>query len=38
MGFYDNNHAIRELMKFIEMISRRCIKEDVIHNRAPTYK
>ena len=39
VGFGDNDHAIRELMKSIEMTSRRCIKEDVIHNRgAPTYK
>ena len=32
MGFGDNDHAIRELMRFIEMTSRRFIKEDVIQN------
>ena len=39
VGFDDNDHAIRELMRFIEMTSRRLIKEDVIHNGvAPNYK
>jgi hypothetical protein len=32
MGFGDNDHTIRELMRFIEMTSKRFIKEDVIHN------
>ena len=37
MGFGDNDHAIRGLMRFIEMTSRKSIIEDVIHNgRAPT--
>ena len=29
MGFGDNDHAIRELMRFIEMTSREFIFEDV---------
>jgi hypothetical protein len=32
MGFGDNDHAIREKMRFIGMTSRRIIREDVIHN------
>ena len=28
MGFGDNDHAIRELMRFIEMISRKFRFED----------
>ena len=32
VGFGDNDHAIRELMRFIEMTRRRIIREDVIHN------
>jgi hypothetical protein len=32
VGFGDNDHTIRELMRFIEMTSKRFIKEDVIHN------
>ena len=32
MGFDDNDHAIRELMRFIEMTSRESIIEDVIQN------
>ena len=39
MGFGDNDHAIRGLMRFIEMTSREYIIEDVIQNRgAPNYK
>jgi hypothetical protein len=39
VGFGDNDHAIRELMRFIEMTSRRIIREDVIHNGGtPDYK
>ena len=39
MGFGDNDHVIRELMRFIEMTSRRIIREDVIQNGgAPNYK
>ena len=39
MGFGDNDHVIRELMRFIEMISRRIIREDAIYNGgAPDYK
>jgi hypothetical protein len=30
VGFGDNDHAIRGLMRFIEMISRESIFEDVI--------
>ena len=32
MGFGDNEQPIRELMRFIEMTSRRIIREDVVHN------
>ena len=32
MGFGDNDHAIRELMRFIEMISREFIFEDATQN------
>jgi hypothetical protein len=32
VSFGDNDHAIRELMRFIEMKSRRIIREDVIRN------
>ena len=39
MGFGDNDHANRELIRFIEMTSRRIIREDVIHyGGAPSYK
>ena len=39
MSFGDNDHAIRELMRFIEIISRRFVYEDVIHNvEAPNYR
>ena len=39
MGFGDNDHVIRELMRFIEMTTRRFTNEDVIHNGgAPNYK
>ena len=38
MGFDDNNHAIRELMRFIEMTSREFIFEDATRNGAPNYK
>jgi hypothetical protein len=39
MGFGNNDHTIRELMRFIEMMSRKFIREDVIHNGgAPDYK
>jgi hypothetical protein len=39
VGFGDIDHAIRELMRFIEMTSRRIIREDVVHNGgAPNYK
>ena len=39
MGFGDNDHAIRELMRFIEMTSREFIFEDAAQNgRAPNYK
>ena len=33
MGFGDNDHMIRELMRFIEMTSRESMFEDVIQNR-----
>ena len=33
MGFGDNDHAIRELMGFIEMTSREFIFEDATQNR-----
>ena len=32
MGFGDNDHAIRELMRFIEMTSREFIFEDATRN------
>ena len=32
MGFGDNDHTIRELIKCIKMISRKLIFEDVIRN------
>ena len=39
MGFSDTDHAIRELIRFIEMTSRRIIREGVIHNEgAPITK
>ena len=33
VGFGDNDHAIRELMRFIEMTSREFIFEDATRNR-----
>ena len=39
MGFGDNDHVIRELMRFIEMTSRKFIFEDATRNGgAPNYK
>ena len=39
MGFDDNDHVIRELMRFIEMTSRKFMFEDTIRNGgAPNYK
>ena len=39
MDFVDNDHAIRELMRFIEMTSREFIFEDATQNRgAPKLK
>ena len=39
VGFGDNDHAIRELMRFIEMISRDFMFEDATRNGgAPNYK
>ena len=39
MGFGDNVHAIRELMRFIKMTSREFIFEDATRNGgAPNYK
>ena len=39
MGFSDNDHAIRELMRFIEMTSRKFIFEDATQNEgARNYK
>ena len=39
VGFGDNDHAIRELMRFIEMTSREFIFEDATRNGgAPNYK
>jgi hypothetical protein len=32
VDFGDNDHAIRELMRFIKITSRRIIREDVVHN------
>ena len=38
MGFGDNDHTIRELMKFIEMTSREFIFEDATRSEgAPNY-
>ena len=39
MGFGDNDHTIRELMRFIKMTSRKVIFEDATRNGgAPNYK
>ena len=39
MGFGDNDHTIREIMRFIKMTSRESIFEDVTRNGgAPNYK
>jgi hypothetical protein len=39
VGFGNNDHAIRELMRFIKVTSRRFTNEDVICNGgAPNYK
>ena len=39
MGFGDNDNAIRELMRFIEMTSRELILEDATWNGGvPNYK
>ena len=39
MGFGDNDHAIRELMRFIEMTSREFIFKDATQNGgAANYK
>ena len=39
MGFDDNDHVIRELMRFIEMTSREFIFEDATRNGgASNYK
>ena len=39
MGFDDNDLAIRELMRFIEMTSKKFIFEDATRNGgAPNYK
>ena len=39
MGFGDNDHVIRGLMRFIEMTSRKFRIEDITHNGgAPNYK
>ena len=39
MGFDDNDHAIRELMRFIKMKRREFIFEDATRNEgAPNYK
>ena len=39
MGFGDNDHVLRELMRFIEMTSMEYIIEDVIRNGGtPNYK
>ena len=39
MGFDDNDHTVRELMRFIEMTSTKFIFEDVTRNGgAPNYK
>ena len=39
MGFGDNDHIIRELMRFIEMTNMESIFKDVTQNRGdPNYK
>ena len=39
VGFGDNDHAIRELMRFIKMTSRESIFDDATRNEdAPNYK
>ena len=39
VGFGDNDHTIRELMRFIEMTSREFIFKDATRNGgAPNYK
>ena len=39
MGFGDNDHAIRELMRFIKMTSREFMFENAAQNGgAPNYK
>ena len=39
MGFSDNDHGIRELMRFIEMTSREFMFENATQNEgAPNYK
>ena len=39
MGFGDNDHAIKELMRFIEMTNMEFIFEDATRNGgAPNYK
>ena len=39
MSFGDNDHAVRELMRFIEMTSREFIFEDATRNEGvPNYK
>ena len=35
VGFYDNDHVIRELMRFIEITSREYIFEDVTRTEDP---
>ena len=35
MGFGDNDHTIREQMRFIEMTSREFMFEDATQNGAP---
>ena len=39
VGFGDNDHTIRELIRFIEMTSMKFIFEDAVRNEgAPNYK
>ena len=39
MDFGDNDHAIRELIRFIEMTNRKSIFEDITRNGGtPNYK
>jgi hypothetical protein len=39
VGFGDNDHTIRELMRFIEITGRSIIREDILYNGgAPNYK